>query len=118
MESAFRRGQILFIRAVRRLLEAGFAWIWNTLCGPGLIPEPDEEWYESAQLYWNANNSDPYGPCGICGKPSNTAAHYGVSCCEEHNKQLCDKACREDSVKINIKRLVRLKGVSYELISV
>ena len=79
--------------------EAGFAWIWNTLCGPGLIPDPDEQWYESAQLYWNANNSDPYGPCGICGKPSNTAAHYGVSCCEEHNKQLRDKACREDSAK-------------------
>jgi hypothetical protein len=36
--------------------EAGFSWIWNTLCGPGLIPEPEEEWYESAQLYWNANN--------------------------------------------------------------
>ena len=30
----------------------------------------------------------PLRPCGICGKPSNTAAHYGVSCCEEHNKQL------------------------------
>ena len=68
--------------------EAGYSWIWNTLCGPGLIPEPDEEWYESAQLYWNANNSEPYGPCGICGKPSNIAASYGVSCCLEHDKQL------------------------------
>ena len=89
--------------------EAGFAWIWNTLCGPGLIPEPDEEWYESAQLYWNANNSDPYGPCGICGKPSNTAAHYGVSCCEEHNKQLRDKACREDSAQNEHKTDLTLK---------
>jgi hypothetical protein len=68
--------------------EAGYSWIWNTLCGPGLIPEPDEEWYESAQLYYSANISEPFGPCGICGKPSNTSASHGVSCCEEHNKQL------------------------------
>jgi hypothetical protein len=68
--------------------EAGFSWIWNTLCGPGLIPEPDEEWYESAQLYYSANISEPFGPCGICGKPSNTSAAHGVSCCEEHNEQL------------------------------
>lgn len=79
--------------------EEGFKWIYNRLAGPGLIPQPDEEWYESAQLYWNANNSDPYGPCGICGKPSNTAAHYGVSCCEEHNEQLRKNICCEHSAK-------------------
>lgn len=71
--------------------EAGYTWIWNTLCGPGLIPEPEEEWYESAQLYWNANNSEPYGPCGMCGKPSNISAYYGASCCWEHDKQLKEK---------------------------
>lgn len=68
--------------------EAGYTWIWNTLCGPGLIPEPEEEWYESAQLYWNANNSSPYGPCGICGKPSNTSSIYGVACCDEHLRKI------------------------------
>lgn len=66
--------------------EAGFSWIYNSLLGPGLIPEPDEEWYESAQLYWNANNSNPFGACGICGKPSSISSLHGPSCCFEHNR--------------------------------
>ena len=67
---------------------AGYQWIYNTLAGPGLIPEPDAEWYESAQLYWNANNSHPFGPCGICGKPSHISSSRGTACCDEHDQQL------------------------------
>ena len=66
--------------------EEGFKWIYNSLCGPGLIPEPDEDWYESAQLYWNANNSHPYGPCHICGKPANSITNKTPACFPEHVK--------------------------------
>ena len=72
--------------------EAGFAWIWNTLCGPGLIPEPDEQWYESAQLYYSANCSQPMGPCKICGKPSSILSHLGPACCDKHHQQIRESA--------------------------
>ncbi|MHA9726923.1 3'-5' exonuclease [Vibrio parahaemolyticus] len=69
--------------------EAGMQWIANSLFGPGFIPSDEEvEKYEkSAQLFYNANCSDPLGPCAVCERPSGWAGAGVVACCEEHLEQ-------------------------------
>ncbi|HFQ5182576.1 TPA: 3'-5' exonuclease [Vibrio vulnificus] len=69
--------------------EAGMQWIANSLFGPGFIPSDEEvEKYEkSAQLFYNANCSDPLGPCAVCDRPSGWAGAGVVACCEEHLEQ-------------------------------
>ena len=68
--------------------EAAMTWIDNTLDGPGLIPADDEPYADDAQLYFNANRSDPYPPCAICMRPSHIQDRHGAYCSHEH----CDQA--------------------------
>lgn len=49
--------------------KAAMQWVENGLSGPGHIPNSNDKYYNNAQLFFNANQSDPLPICP-CGNPS------------------------------------------------
>lgn len=77
--------------------EAAMRWIANTLSGPGLIPSNDEPYADNAQLYFNANRSEPFPVC-FCGNPSHIAWMGQGFCCDEHYNEAKAKQVEESNV--------------------
>lgn len=70
--------------------ESAMAWIENTLGGPGLIPDEDEQYGKEAQAWFDANNSTPMPTCE-CGRPSNIMGGGVAGCCKEHYEAAKEK---------------------------
>ena len=62
--------------------EAALQWIVNTLCGPGLLPDPDAPYGKDAQRFMSLNRSDPFPKCS-CEKPSHILWSGKGFCSEE-----------------------------------
>lgn len=75
---------------------AGMEWISNALEGPGLIP--CGTWDDDASAWWAAYRSEPFGPCGICARPSTIKGHDYAACSDRHGRALRgtlpDEECR------------------------
>jgi hypothetical protein len=59
---------------------AGLKWIYNSLWGPGNLPDINDRWASDANDYYSAHCSRPLGPCEICGRPSRCAGSGHVAC--------------------------------------
>ena len=63
--------------------EAAMVWIHNTLAGPGLVPDEDDEYGREAQAWYSRHKPDPFPDC-ICGRPSSKMWMGQGFCSDEH----------------------------------
>ncbi|WP_051227709.1 hypothetical protein [Oceanospirillum beijerinckii] len=69
----------------------GMKWIFNTLSGPGLIPDEDEPYHNDAQKYFNHHGPDACH-CIVCGEPSRVIG----------KEVICSAACEREQLKDNV----------------
>jgi hypothetical protein len=63
--------------------EDAMAWIHNTLCGPGFIPDENAPYGKEAQAWFDANQSEPMPQC-FCGRPSHILWMKQGFCSDQH----------------------------------